>query len=354
MWPKALARRLGVEYPILLAPMAGGPGTLELAAAVSDAGALGSFAAGHLPPDAIRGAVREIRARTERPFAVNLFAPPLGGAPAGAEIAGAVAPVEPVPCEAASQPLPGAPPPDLRAQLEVLLEERVAVLSFTPGVLPPEVVRSLHDGGAIVLGTATTVDRSRLLEASGVDAIVAQGAEAGGHRAAFAAPSEPPLIGTIALVPQVVDAVRIPVVAAGGIMDGRGLVAAFALGASAVQMGTAFLACAESGADPLQKKALLAQPQDPAARIPGPFPGRPARAFVSRFAVDVERACAILPYPSQTALVGGARGPDFRQERADLPSLWAGQGAPLALAKGAGELVRHLVQQAGQVAKTIR
>ena len=226
--------------------------------------------------------------------------------------------------------------------------------SFTFGALPADEIRSLHELGMVVLGTATTVQEARTLEASGVDAVVAQGSEAGGHRGTFAAPAERALIGTLALVPQVVDAVKVPVVAAGGIMDGRGLVAAFALGAAAVQMGTAFLACVESGAHPLQKQAVLTRREDDATRLTRAFSGRLARGFGNRFMVDVERAGAILPYPHQAALTSDIRQAAARQGRAEFLPMLAGQGAPLAVARSAGDLVRDLVQQAERVAKALR
>lgn len=348
MWPKALARRLGVEHPILLAPMAGGPGTPALAAAVSEAGGLGALAAGYLGPDAIRLAIEEVRDRTARPFAVNLLAPRI-------------------------------PAPGLGAQLAVVLAEQVPVVSFAWGAPSREEVRALRERGVVVLGTAHTVEEARSLEAMGMDGVVAEGAEAGllardlwpggrargrdgsagdggteGAAAWFASPLPHGPLGTMVLVPQVVDAVRVPVVAAGGIMDGRGIVAAFALGAAAVQMGTAFLACAESGAHPSQKKALLARRrQEGAAPGEAAEDARLARGFVNRFLVDVERAGAILPYPAAVAREAHAREPT-REGRAEAPALWAGQGAPLAVAKGAGELVRDLLEQAGRIVKNLR
>ena len=320
MWPKALARRLGVEHPILLAPMAGGPGTPALAAAVSEAGGLGSLAAGWLAPAALRAAIEEVRSRTAHTFGVNLL---LGELPAA----------------------------DLRAQLAVVLEEQVSVVSFAWGTPPADAVGDLRARGALVLGTARVVEEARALAAAGVDAVVAEGSEAGGH----AAGAEPmrAVFGTMALVPQVVDAVRVPVVAAGGIMDGRGIVAAFALGAAAVQMGTAFLACQESGANASQRSALLGRrTAERAARGGAAEGGRTARGFVNRFLVDVERAGAILPYPAAAPGPEGAGA--ARQGRAGGPALWAGQGAPLAVAKGAGELVHDLVEQAERVVKGLR
>ncbi|HXN41925.1 MAG TPA: nitronate monooxygenase, partial [Myxococcaceae bacterium] len=242
------------------------------------------------------------------------------------------------------------PPPDFAAQLAVVMEERVPVFSFTFGSLDAAIVRELQGLNMAVLGSATTAEEARLLEAAGVDAIVAQGAEAGGHRGTFAGAAEQALIGTMALVPQLVDSVRVPIVAAGGIMDGRGVVAAIALGAAAVQLGTAFLASPESGAPPLHKKAMLARYNTDPTRLTRAYSGKLVRGFSNRFMADVEKAGAILPYPYQNSLTGEIRQAAARQERMDFASMWAGQGAPLAVAKPAAEIVRDLVTQAERVA----
>ena len=352
MWPKVLAQRLGIQYPIILAPMAGGHGTPELVAAVCEAGALGSFGAGYLQPEAIRAAIREIRARTNRPFAVNLFIPEAGARlPSDAEVRAASAVLEPIRRELSLSGTPKiGPPPDFASQLAIVKEERVPVFSFTFGALDAADVQQLHELGTAVLGTATTVDEARVLEAKGVDALVAQGAEAGGHRGTFAAPPERGLIGTMALVPVLVDAVRVPVVAAGGIMDGRGVVAALALGAAAVQLGTAFLATPESGASSPHKKALLSRYADDPTRLTRAHSGKLVRAFSNRFMNEVETGGAILAYPHQATLSAEIRQAAVRQDRPEYAAMLAGQGAPLAVAKPAGELVRDLVAQAERVA----
>jgi len=355
MWPRILAKQLGIAYPIVQAPMAGGSTRPELVVAVSEAGALGSLAGGALAPEALATAIREVRRLTRRPFAVNLFVPDAAPPPSEAEVAAAVAALDPIRRELGLGARPGpAPPPDFAGQLAVAREEKVGVLSFTFGELPPAEVRALQAAGTRVIGTATTAEEARRLEATGVDAVVAQGSEAGGHRGTFAGPPERALVGTMALVPQIVDAVRIPVVAAGGIMDGRGIVAAFALGASAVQMGTAFLACAESGAHPLHKEAVLRRRGEDATTLTRSFTGRLARGFANRFMVEIERAGAILPYPHQNQLTQDLRQAAAQQERPEFLSLWAGQGAPLAVEKGARELVEDLVAEAERVARSLR
>lgn len=357
MWPRNdLLHRLGIEHPIIQAPMAGGPSTPGLVAAVSSAGALGSFAGGYLSPDAIRAAVREIRRLTERPFALNLFVPEPAARQVGAEeIARANEALRPFREELGLPPPPGLPsPPHFPDQLAVALEEKVPVFSFTFGSLPAEEVRRLRAAGILVVGTATNLKEGRILEDAGVDAVVAQGSEAGGHRGTFAGPSEEGLIGTMALVPQLAGRLRVPVIAAGGIMDGRGIVAALALGAQAAQMGTAFLAAAESGAHPRHKEALLHPAEEDRTALTRAFTGRLARGVRNRFMVEMERRGAILPYPAQGMLTQDIRQAAARAERAEFLSLWAGQAAPLATAKGAGDIVRDLVGQARRVLAMLR
>jgi nitronate monooxygenase len=357
MWPRnELLRRIGIEHPIIQAPMAGGPSTPALVAAVSSAGALGSFAGGYLPPEAIRSAIQEIRRLADRPFGVNLFVPePARRSPTDDEVARAQEALRPFRDELGI-PVPPRipPPPPFEAQLGVVLEERVPVFSFTFGTLPEADVKRLHERGILVMGTATTPREAAALERAGVDAVVAQGSEAGGHRGTFAGPPEEGLIGTMALVPQVVDRVGVPVVAAGGIMDGRGLVAALALGASAVQMGTAFLASAESGAHPRHKEAVLTRSDEDRTALTRAFTGRLARGVRNRFMVEMEQRGAILPYPHQGLLTQDIRQASARDGRDEFLSLWAGQAAPLATGKGAREIVDDLVAQARESLRRLR
>ncbi len=343
-WPRSLADRIGVEYPVFQAPMAGGPSTPELAAAVSDAGGLGSMGAGYVSADALRQAIRATRALTSRPFCVNVFAPEAPASPSPDDVARAQAALAPFRAEvglAAAAPAAGQP---FREQLRVVLEERVPVFSFTFGALAPEDVAALARNGAIVMGTATSVREARALEATGVHAVVAQGAEAGGHRGTFLGPVEGGLAGTLALVPQLVDAVRIPVVAAGGIMDGRGIAAALALGAAAAALGTAFLPCPESGASRPYKEAILARRDADETTLTRAFSGRWARGLRNRF-TEALAAAPVLPYPLQNAMTADLRREAAKAGKTDLLSLWAGQGVPLARALPAAELFRALVRE---------
>ncbi len=346
-WPRILADRLGIAYPVIQAPMAGGPTTPELVAAVSEAGGLGSFGAGYLPPEAIRELIRGARRLTSRPFGVNLFVPePERDPPEPDEVARAQAALAPFRTEVGLAPaIAPAPPPPFREQLRVVLDDRVPVFSFTFGALSTEDVAALARNGAVVMGTATTVREARALEATGVHAVVAQGGEAGAHRGTFLGPPERALAGTLALVPQVVDAVSVPVVAAGGIMDGRGIAAVLALGAAGAALGTAFLACPESGASRAHKEALLARRDEDATVVTRAFSGKAARGIRNRF-IDSMEGAPVLPYPLQNSMTADLRREAARAGRADLLSLWAGQGAPMSRVRPAGDLLRDLVREA--------
>ena len=296
-----------------------------------------------------------MRARTVRPFGVNLFAPlpvpptPTNAAPALARLAAYHAELGlPAPG------LPTAPSITFEAQLAAALDCGAAVFSFTFGLLPPEAVRAVKARGVFLMGTATTVEEARQLEAAGVDAVVAQGAEAGAHRGTFAAAFEAAMVGTLALVPQVVDAVRVPVVASGGIMDGRGIAAALALGASAVQLGTAFLTTDEAGIPDAYKAAILAAHEDQ-TRVTRAFSGRPARGIVNRFMSEVEGESgeAVLPYPYQNALTRPLRTAAAQQGRPEFLSLWAGQGVRLARRGSASALVTQLADETEAVIRRL-
>ena len=277
----ALTDRLGLTHPIVQAPLAGGGDTPALVAAVSEAGGLGFIGAAYLTPAQLTESAAEVRARTRRPFGVNLFAPL--PPPAATELAAALARMAPYYTELGlAMPVPPAAPADsFDAQLAAGLDRGAAVFSFTFGVLPPAALAALRTRGLFVMGTATTVEEAVALERAGVDAVVTQGSEAGGHRGTFLGSFEAAMVGTLALVPQVVDAVRVPVVASGGIMDGRGVAAALVLGAAAAQLGTAFLTCEEAGVPAAYKAAILGARED-GTRLTRSFSGRPENARVVR------------------------------------------------------------------------
>ncbi|MFT4045760.1 MAG: nitronate monooxygenase [Solimonas sp.] len=338
---------LGIEHPIIQAPMAG-TSTPALAAAVSNAGALGSIALGASNAAQAREAIRATRALTARPFNVNLFCHRPAQADAAREAAW-LNYLAPWFAEFGATP-PGAlreiytsflADPALQA---LLLEEKPAVASFHFGLPPAAYVAALKQAGITTLATATNLAEARAIENAGIDAIVAQGWEAGGHRGVFE-PAHDARFGTFALTRTLALRCGIPVIAAGGIMDGAGIRAALDLGASAAQLGTAFVACPESSADAAYRAALLA----PGARtaVTAAISGRPARGLVNRFIAEIDATGAPPPpdypfvYDAGKALNAAARA---RGENA-FGAQWAGQGVALARALPAAELVATLVQE---------
>lgn len=337
---------LKLHHPIVQAPMAGGATTVELVSEASKAGVLGSLGAAYMSPEQIEAAARDIRARTPLPFAINLFAsvseePMRGDA---SRMLALMARYH----QQLGLPAPAAPGPQadpLPQQIEAILRVRPAVFSFTFGRMPAAAIARCRELGILTVGTATTVREAVTLEADGVDAIVAQGAEAGGHRGTFLDGFEESLIGTMALVPQVVDAVSVPVIASGGIMDGRGIAAALALGADLAQMGTAFLTTEESGINEAYK-ALLPASRAEQSRVTRAFSGRPARGIENAFMREADAIAAdILPYPLQNALTRPMRTAGGKAGNTDMLSLWAGQGAPLARRETTADLVARLARE---------
>ncbi|WP_370545031.1 NAD(P)H-dependent flavin oxidoreductase [Herbiconiux sp. VKM Ac-1786] len=293
---------LGVETPVVLGPF-GGVSSIELTALVSDRGGLGSFGLYGYDADRIRQTAAAMQARTPRPFALNLWVPtgdeaePADAATAFAEAAASVASLF---AEVGLEP-PGLPEsflPPFGEQVDAVLEVRPSAVSFVFGVPPADVVERAHRAGIVVLGTATTVDEAVALEQGGVDVVVASGSEAGGHRTSFLRPAEQSLVGTMALVPQVVDAVGVPVVAAGGIADRRGVAAAFALGAVGVQVGTAFLRTRQSAAPESHQQAIAAAAAHDTV-LTRAMSGRLARGLPNRALRRIEAGGAIAPFPAQ-------------------------------------------------------
>jgi nitronate monooxygenase len=328
-----LTSLLGIRHPIVQAPMAHVQ-PVSLAATVSEAGALGSIAGAPLSPDALRAAIREARAMTDRPFAVNLFAP-LPRPEASAErIAALQALLAPHRTRAGLGPPqePQRPAWSFDDQLAVILEERPAVFSSTFGPIDPA---PLREAGIVAIGTATTVEEAQALEATGVDAVVVQSAEAGGHRGTFLGSFDESLVPLAELLPAVVAAVSVPVLAAGGIVDGAGIAAALAAGAEAVQLGTAFLFTPECAAprawlDALRQGDTIVTPA---------YSGRPGRAARTPFITELAAAGEPLPYPLQRAVI------------ADLATVdgygfyLGGTAAPRARELPVRELVRTLVAE---------
>jgi nitronate monooxygenase len=341
--PTVLTERLGLAHPIIQAPMAGGGDSPALVAAVSEAGGIGVFGAAYLAPSQIAEAAKSIRGMTRRPFGLNLFSPLPAPTPPK-DFAPAIARLAPYYGELGVPP-PTAPAPPAYSfddQLATVLDSGAAMFSFTFAPVPTEAIAAAKARGMLVAGTATTVEEAVALERLGVDAVVVQGSEAGGHRGTFAQSFEASLIGTMALVPQVVDAVRVPVIASGGIMDGRGIAAAFALGAAAVQMGTAFLTCDEAGISDAYKEKILSS-REHETRVTRAFSGRPARGIVNRVMTEV--GDEVPGFPLQNALTRPMRTAAGKAGRTEYLSLWAGQGLRLARRQKAGELVARLAAE---------
>jgi nitronate monooxygenase len=346
MAANGLLQRLGMEHPILLAPMAGAGGTPELAAAVSQAGGLGAWGGAYAKPDEIAATIRRMRALTDRPFNINLFA---GGYTADSSI-------DPQPMlnlVTEAHAALGLPPPVLPPvprdpfddQLQAVLEERPPVFSFTFGVPSAAQLAALKSCGIVVVGTATTIEEARRLEQAGVDAIVAQGAEAGAHRGTFSAAFEESMVPLATLVRGICGITALPVIASGGLMDGRDIAAARKLGAAAVQLGTAFLPCPESGAPAVYKRALLGATKDTTV-ITRAYSGRPARGLSNRFITMVSgKEHCILPFRQQNDLTRPMRNASGQQGVADYVSLWAGQGVTRSREMPAAALVKTLVDE---------
>ncbi|MDI3194207.1 nitronate monooxygenase [Pseudarthrobacter sp. AL07] len=349
----------GTDVPVVLGPF-GGVSSVELTAAVSDGGGLGSYGLYGYGADAIRNTVAELRKATAKPFALNLWIPPGDETTVLPQAAfdRYLETLKPYFDELAL-PLPHMPDrflPDYEEQVEATLAAGPAVVSFVFGVPAPELIEAAHRSGIVVVGTATTVAEAVALEAGGVDAVVASGMESGGHRVSFLKPAEESLIGTFALVPQVADAVRIPVIAAGGIADRRGYAAAMALGADAVQVGSAFLATRESAAVPAYRAVL----HSPAARqtvLTSTLSGRLARGIPNRIIAELSEANVakaglseagiperrIAPFPAQNWLTGRFRPEAAAQGNTDLMSLWAGQSAALIRHDSAADVLAELL-----------
>ncbi|PWV58377.1 NAD(P)H-dependent flavin oxidoreductase [Plasticicumulans acidivorans] len=342
-----LNQLLRTTYPLIQAPMAGGPGTPALIAAVADAGGLGSLAAGYLSPEALRMAIAEVRALTDRPFAVNLFAHT--PAPVDADkLEWARMLLAPY-CRELDIEVPHdlSPPVELGEQLEVVLSEGIDIVSFAFGLPNAEQMFELREAGVTILGTATHLLEALVLESSGVDAIVAQGAEAGGHRGGFIGDGERVAVGTMALVPLLTTHLKVPVIAAGGLMDGRGIAAAMMLGASGVQLGTAFLACPEAGTPVAWREALLSDGNELATVLTRVFSGRPARGLANRLTRELAADAADLPaFPLQHQLTSPLRQAATQLGRAEFLSLWAGQGVSLLRTAPAAELIADWINAA--------
>ncbi|MGG1368094.1 nitronate monooxygenase [Priestia megaterium] len=348
---------LDIKVPIIQAGMAGDKiTTVDLIGNVCEAGGLGTLGAAYMHPEDIRQAVREIRKYTKRPFAVNLFATEMADNIGGLEevqqvldTMRGILSIKRVEQEVKTKSL-------FKEQFKVLVEEQVPIVSTAFGVLPPYAMTIAKENDIKVMTMVTTVKEALTAQEQGTDVIIAQGSEAGGHRGTFNVNEHPngANIGLFSLVPQIVDQVDIPVVATGGIMDGRGLIAALALGASGVQMGTAFLATQESGAHPCYKEALH-ESNEESTVLTKHFSGRPARGIANTFIKEFENSkIQPLCFPTQNTITGDIRRAAAKLGNKEYMSLWCGQSTRLLERdRKAADLVKATVQQAENILKTL-
>lgn len=346
MWPrKDLIDLLGVTHPIIQAPMAGST-TPALVAAVSNAGGLGSLGCARDTPDDLRAKADEIRRATNKAYNLNFFthAKPKPDAAGTARMAARLKPYY----DEFGLGVPDDPKPvypDFGEDIvDALLEIRPPIVSFHYGMASPEAVKALKKAGCRILSSATSADEARALEAQGADAVIAQGYEAGGHQAVFEPGVNAP-IGGLALIPQIADAVTVPVIAAGGIADGRAIAAAFALGASGVQIGTAFLTTPESGINPHYRAALL-RGGEMGTSLTRSVSGRPARALRNRYVREMHpHEDEALAFPLQYSMTAPLQAASLKAGRDDMLAMWAGQAVALNRSMPAGELLETLVAE---------
>ncbi|WP_077310471.1 NAD(P)H-dependent flavin oxidoreductase [Terribacillus halophilus] len=339
---------LAIDHPIIQAPMAGGTTTTELVTAVSEAGGLGMIGAGYLNAESTRQQIQDVKKKTNKSFGINLFVPQsyqideekIRKSEEAMHSFRRSSKVRVFKSYEQTKK-------DFHDQVAVIIEEKVAVCSFTFGIPSDRIIQSLKLAGIYTIGTATTVSEALAVEAAGMDAVVMQGSEAGGHRGNFLAGVEQSMIGLMALIPQTVDQVSIPVIAAGGIMDRRGIQAAKCLGAQAAQLGTAFLTCKESGANDLHKQAILEKHQEDKTTLTSAFSGKEARGIENNFIRDMRKVETELPaFPIQNTLTKSIRSAAAQKHDREAMSLWCGQNPNAAMPITVQELMHKLVDEA--------
>jgi nitronate monooxygenase len=357
MWPNSrLTDLLGIELPIIQAPMAGAQGS-AMAIAVSQAGGLGSLPCAMLSTEQVRAEIGIIRQQTDRPFNVNFFChrPPTQNAETERVWRQTLGKhyeefgIDPD----SIQQGPGRNPFD-EALCALIEEFRPKVVSFHFGLPEAALVRRVKAAGCVMISSATSAREARWLEAHGADAIIAQGYEAGGHRGHFLGDNLMSQAGTMALVPQMVDAVKVPVIAAGGIADARGIVAASALGAAGVQIGTAYLFTPEAKISAIHRQALQ-QAADDSTALTNVFSGRPARGIVNRIIREIGPLTNLAPaFPLAVASTAPLRAKAEAAGSGEFSPLWSGQAASLARAMGAGEFTRTVIAEAGALLQRLQ
>lgn len=350
-----VTKLLNIEFPIIQAPMAGGITTSKLVAEVSNSGGLGMIGAGYMTPNQIREQIKEINQFTSKFVGINLFVPTEFNATDN-EIKAAKQILQPFRDQLNLHHFDNFELPTynnvldvFHEQIKIVMEEKVPVCSFTFGIPSKEVISELKRNKIILIGTATTVREAVEIEKSGMDMVVVQGSEAGGHRGNFIQGHQESLVGLISLIPQVVDNVSIPVVAAGGIMDGRGLMASLCLGAKGVQMGTAFLTCIESGAHSLHKEGILNAHEDEII-LTRAFSGKWARGVKNKFIIEMQKQETFFPdFPVQNTITQSIRKASSLQNNTDFMSLWSGQSPRLAKNQTVDTLIKNIISEAMKI-----
>jgi nitronate monooxygenase len=355
MWHKTrITELLKIQYPILQGPMGGGLSSVKLLATVSNAGGLGGYGAYTLEPEQLRQLIRDAKAATGKPFNINLWVSDVDENAATYDAA----------AFARTQQLfkpyfdeLGIPLPEQRPhtesrfakQVEVLLSEGVPVFSFVFGIPDQEMLDAFRKQGTKLVGAATTIDEALALEAAGVDAIVASGFEAGGHRPSFLAAPQDSLVGTFALVQLLAHKIKVPIIAAGGIADSKGVAASLILGADAAQLGTAFLATEESGTNDAHRNVLFSDAAKYSA-LTKVFTGRLGRGVKSRLSAEVPNDAAdIAPFPLQTQFIAPLRAAAVAQNKPEFITFWGGQSAPVLKYRKAAELMEELITGTGKL-----
>ena len=351
MAENVLTKLLKIEYPIIQAPMAGGITTSKLVAAVSNSGGLGMIGAGYMTPMQIREQIREVKQLTSNPFGINLFVPNEFHVTEN-EITSSQKKLNLIRKHLNLEPKENMDIPtvtdvfnNFTEQIQVVIEEKIPICSFTFGIPSKQVIAELKQYNIILMGTATTVREAVENEKAGIDLVIAQGSEAGGHRGSFSNGDQESLIGLMSLIPQIVDTVSIPVIAAGGIMDGRGLQASICLGAKGVQMGTAFLTCVESGAHPVYKESILNANESDTV-LTRSFSGKWARGIKNEFISEMNDFEPSLPeYPIQNTLTQDIRKTSSSQNNPAFMSLWSGQSPRLAKYQTVESLIKAVISE---------
>lgn len=341
---------MGIEYPIMQGPFGGNLSTPALVASVSNAGGLGGYGAYTLSPAEIIEVNKQVKAVTGKPYNINLWVSDhdtADGTVTDEQYEAAKEIFKPY-FKKAGIPLPGKPVPfqsRFENQVQVILDIRPKVFSFVFGIPSPDILEECRKAGIITAGAATTLDEAIALENAGVDIIIASGFEAGGHRPSFLAPAEQSTIGSFVLLQLIKEKVKTPIVAAGGIANGRGIAAAFILGADAAQIGTAFLACDESGALPVHKSMLLSEASKYTS-LSRAFTGRLGRGITTSLAKDlVGREKQFLPFPLQATFMSSLRTAAIPRQQWDMILFWSGQIAPILHHTKASALMQSLVAE---------